>query len=144
MKKFPSPVSGFSLVEVTLALAIVSFGLLALVGLFTLGLNSSRQSGDDTILASSVAKILAGYRANEKSTAGLDTNIFLDAQGEQLDTEAGALYDCHLSTAYPDVSCPVTGLSNHIVIASLKCSWPLNAPSVNRKTASFFATLPSK
>lgn len=42
--------SGFSLVEVTIALGLVSYALIALLGLFVVGLNASRDSSRETAL----------------------------------------------------------------------------------------------
>ena len=40
--------AAFSLVEVTLAVAILSFSLVAILGLLSVGINAARDSGDDT------------------------------------------------------------------------------------------------
>lgn len=45
------PVRAFSLVEVTIALGLVSYALLALLGLFTVALSSSRDSTLETALS---------------------------------------------------------------------------------------------
>lgn len=43
--------SGFSLIEVTLAVAIVSFCLIAILGLFPVGLNALRDSQEKAVMA---------------------------------------------------------------------------------------------
>jgi len=43
--------SGFSLVEVTIALGLVSYSLLAMLGIFAMGLSSSRDSSMETALS---------------------------------------------------------------------------------------------
>ena len=56
-------VAGFSLVEVALALMVVSVGLLSLVGLLPVSLDMSRKSIDDSQLGLFGENMMNGYRA---------------------------------------------------------------------------------
>lgn len=51
LRKPNQSLRAFSLVEVTIALGLVSYALLALMGLFTVGLTSSRDSSVETALS---------------------------------------------------------------------------------------------
>lgn len=55
------PSAGFSLVEVTIAVGLVSYTLLALLGLFTVALSSSRDSTVETALAQIVLHASSTY-----------------------------------------------------------------------------------
>ena len=54
-------VGGFSLVEVTIALGLLSYALLALLGLFTVGLSSSRESSMETALSQIALHVSSSY-----------------------------------------------------------------------------------
>lgn len=64
----------FSLVEVTIALGIVSFALLALLGLFVVGLSSSKESAMDTAVAQIALHAATIYD-------GVDTNLAYSYEG---------------------------------------------------------------
>lgn len=57
----PQSSAGFSLVEVTIAVGLVSYTLLALLGLFTVALSSSRDSTMETALAQIVLHASSTY-----------------------------------------------------------------------------------
>ena len=56
MKKTFSTSKGFSLIEVTIALGLVTFVLVALLGLFGVGMKATKQSRDATSLAQVIAQ----------------------------------------------------------------------------------------
>lgn len=53
----------FSLIEVLLALGIISFALVALIGLFTLGLKTNKESSDQIEAANVASLLLSTLRA---------------------------------------------------------------------------------
>jgi uncharacterized protein (TIGR02598 family) len=53
---------GFSLVEVTLALAVIAIGLIAIIGLLPHGLQASRDAADNTIAATIAQDIFSEIR----------------------------------------------------------------------------------
>ena len=86
----PGSRQAFSLVEVTIALGLVSFALLALLGLFVVGLNSSKESALDTaqaqiaLHASSVyngtnMNLEYSYDGTPQSAAGSDFQSYFSA-----------------------------------------------------------------
>ena len=79
---------GFTLVEVMLALAIVSFGLIAILGLLPTGLRSARDAADNTISATIIQDVFNSIRTNQF------TNVHLDNLG----FPAGAY---NLQNSYP-------------------------------------------
>lgn len=64
--------AAFSLVEVTLAIGIIAFGLLAIIGLLPVGMNSGRESVDAThaqLIAQDVFDRIRGYSTSNDSTS---------------------------------------------------------------------------
>ena len=55
---------GFSLIEVMLALAIVSIGMIAILGLLPSGLQSGRDAADNTMAATTVEYTFSALRAS--------------------------------------------------------------------------------
>jgi len=55
--------SGFSLVEVTLALSVAAFSLVAIFGLLPVGLNSNQASIEQTVAAGMATRLSADLRA---------------------------------------------------------------------------------
>jgi uncharacterized protein (TIGR02598 family) len=78
MKRTPARVSAFSLVEVTLALGIAGFALMAIFGLLPVGLNSNRTSIEQTRamdIATSIAADLRATATNETVSPKLGISI---------------------------------------------------------------------
>lgn len=67
------PESGFSLIEVTLALGIISFALVSLLGLLPAGLSSFRDSMRTTVSAQVSQRLIAEMRQAE--FAGLSIGV---------------------------------------------------------------------
>jgi uncharacterized protein (TIGR02598 family) len=63
---------GFSLVEVTLAMAVMAIGLIAILGLIPQGVTSSRGAADNTLVATIVHDIFNATRA--QPFAGVNLN----------------------------------------------------------------------
>ncbi len=81
-----SRVGGFSLIEVTIAMAIAAVALSTLMALIPQGMNTMREAGDEAIMARIHQQIL-----NELQMADFDAldayedmEIYYDAQGEEL------------------------------------------------------------
>jgi len=69
-------VSGFSLVEICLALLVVTLGLLAVFGLFPSGLQANESSTADTRIALFAERVFDGMRANTLTmTTTNDTDL---------------------------------------------------------------------
>ncbi|MEM6822935.1 MAG: hypothetical protein AAF558_13480 [Verrucomicrobiota bacterium] len=72
MKVFKNPVRfesrGFSLIEVTLSLGIVSFALISLIGLFVVGIDASQESEFDLDGAHMMETILSSVRSDPTRT----------------------------------------------------------------------------
>lgn len=100
---------GFTLVEVTLAIGIISFAFVAMFGILPVGLNVSRQAMDTTIEAQIVQQLKTQALQTDFSQLGeLDqaAAFYFDDQGKGVD-QAAAIYKAGyssvaLATRLPD------------------------------------------
>lgn len=145
---------GFALVEVCLALGILSFAIVAMLGLLAVGINSNKSSLENTVLSVMSRQVIGTLREQQFSDlpniAGVTTAapatlqvIYFDVNGTRLqDTSAspptdlgktaalgrGALYQCAV-TAQGDVQTTGLSLSTQPVLLnlSLTFTWPVQA-----------------
>lgn len=110
-KRIPSLSRGFSLVEVAISLGILSFTLLPLIGLLTMGMTNNRDSADRTIEAQ-----IMGWSQGDLRTMGTNamnsyTRTF-DDFGISSDTESPAFVALMNATniALPGASSSSAGL----------------------------------
>lgn len=68
----------FSLVEVTIALGLVSYSLLAMMGLFVVGLNSSRESSVETALSQIALHVASCYSGTNLPAANTELSYSYD------------------------------------------------------------------
>lgn len=134
---------GFSLVEVTLALGIAAFCLLAILALLPVGLNSNQASLEQTAAAGLARGIISDLRATPKTTPPTDqsspmyqltipaggtgrSTIFLNrdttTKGAAVDSDADADKDPHYrATVY--FSAPSVGQKTATTVRVL-ITWP--------------------
>ena len=107
---------GFSLVEVTIAMAIAAVALVTLIGLIPQGMDTMREAGDEAIEARIHQQLLnelqmAEFETLDESYDGRE--FYYDAQGEELgDSDVGASAKGsfeHIYTARLSVPTPLTG-----------------------------------
>ena len=67
MSRYPDFPAGFSLVEVTLALGVAAFCLIALLGLLPLGMQTNQSAVSQTAAASILSSVVADLRATARS-----------------------------------------------------------------------------
>ena len=91
-------IQAFTLVEVALALAITTFGIVAVLGLLPGGLTAARNAADSTITATIVQAMFSTLRQQSFSanslwgspfsltTAGASTSNYFDQAGNQMST----------------------------------------------------------
>jgi uncharacterized protein (TIGR02598 family) len=82
--------AAFSLVEVTIAIGVVSFSLLTLFALLPIGLKENQNSASQTAATSVLTKVIADLRAAPKAnssssrfgiTYGTVTTLYFDSEG---------------------------------------------------------------
>lgn len=82
----------FSLVEVTLALGVVAFALVAILGLVPVALRSAKEAVDDTRVSLIMQDVSTRTRTLFSSSSLLSpaTNWWYDTEGRYIDQSAGA------------------------------------------------------
>lgn len=114
----PARKSGFSLVEVTLALAIIAFGVVSVAGLLPIGLNVHRQSIDLTVSTQIVQRVTSDVSQADANSLGLSSGgqvtlptRYFDEQGNELLDPAGYPDSAAASRVY-DVQTVLTAPAN--------------------------------
>lgn len=91
--------SGFSLVEVVIAIGLLSFAVLSIVGLLPVGMSSLRQSMNQTVETQIVRSISGQSVVGNFST--LATNgIYFDGEGQHCEIDRAA-YTVNIATNTP-------------------------------------------
>ena len=115
--------SGFSLVEVTLAIGIAAFCLIAVFGLIPVGVQTNRNATSQTAATNIIASVIADMRATTSSispqygiTFGSSKTLYFDGAG-QFATSLGTNSRYRARITFP--SSPA-GLS----YADVKVTWP--------------------
>lgn len=137
--------SAFSLVEVTLALGIAGFCLIAVLGLMPIGIQTNRNSKSQTRATNLMAAVMADLRAtpNTKITSlqfciplsGTRT-LYFDSEGRCSSDPAGLTSPCGvtwnpaLQTRY-QLNVTFPPLTGNLMYADLKVTWPAAATPVN-------------
>ena len=136
MKNSPRSSAGFSLVEIAIALGIVSFALLAIVGLLGVGLSSGKSAQIDTMQTSAARAFLSVIRTNNPATFTGATN-WVNFDGSTNATATGAYFQCVVTTNTP----PAGIAASDMLGLRLEFQYPLGASAANRKTNVFHASL---
>lgn len=130
---------GFSLVEVVLAVGIIAFCLVAIVGLFSVGHLASRHATDDTSLAAATSQVISKIRA--RTNLSLPTNYYFNLQGRVVPTVEEASYVCAVDySTVPEAE--VTDISTNLARVKIQFTWPASVPQERRPyTNVFYAAL---
>jgi uncharacterized protein (TIGR02598 family) len=123
--------SAFSLVEVTLALGVAAFCLLALFGLIPVSMQTNRNATNQTAATSIIAGVVADLRATPTAnstssqfgiTFGNNATLYFDGAG-QASTSPTANSRYQLNVTW--------GGSSALRYADLKVTWPATATAAN-------------
>jgi uncharacterized protein (TIGR02598 family) len=147
-------ISAFSLVEVVLALGVVSFAIVAILGVLPIGLQTSKSGQDETRAAQIAQAVLASIASqapsqfdnvlvplndDSNSTVPLHLNtgetatLYADNNGKLTPTIAGAVYLVRVKTnSSPTGFDP--GYANQVTISVI---WPAAAPAAQQTSRDF-------
>lgn len=138
--------TGFSLVEVTLALGVATFCLIALFGLLPLGLQTNQNSISQTAAASVLSGVIADLRVTPKTsltspqykiTFGAAKSLYFDGEGAAVTpTDANAAPRYRVTITFP--ASPAGAFAPTFV--SLKISWPALVDPATTTPAGFVET----
>ncbi len=132
----------FSLVEVVLAVGIVAFVLISILGLMSVGIKANRESADDIAVGLIVQHVSTSLRMEGFTKVNANTNyapanttpdFYYDATGAGSANGAGTadantLYACTVIR-----SSPAALPASNVLFLKLQISWPLAAPEANRQ-----------
>src|SRR3954465_6023900 len=91
MKLRSRSIAAFSLVEVTLAMGIAAFCLIAVFGLIPVGVQTNRNATSQTVATNIMAAVVADLRATPKAnntssqfaiTFGMPATLYFDSSGQ--------------------------------------------------------------
>jgi len=128
--------AGFTLVEIVISLGIVSFAIVALVGLLAVSMGSSRDSAEDTAIATMARQVTAEIRSEKFNNLSMSKDYYFDGDARFLtndignadtQTKARAVYLCKMTlTADTKFSTNVVNLYNAKLVFSsaLKANGP--------------------
>ena len=143
MSRYPDFPRGFSLVEVTLALGIAAFCLIALLGLIPLGMQTNQSAVSQTAAASILSSVVADLRATANATQtsaqyditfGTAKLLYVDDQGRAVSpTEPTAAPRYRVMITFP---ASPEGLFAPTFV-SLKITWPALADPATTPPAGF-------
>jgi uncharacterized protein (TIGR02598 family) len=144
---------GFSLVEVVLALGVISFAIVAILGLIPTGLQTSHSSQDET-RATQIAQTIFSSMASQSQTqftgitlqlndssniSPLDltssgtASVYADNDGKLSANSAGAIYAITITTNGSPSGFD-SGYANQV---TLSVAWPASATAANRTKRDF-------
>ena len=139
MKLFSHAKGSFSLVELTLALGVASFCLIAIFGLLPVGIRTSQDAISETASASILSAVIADLRATPETTTtspqfglnfGSPTTLYFDSNGRSA-TMTASRY--RLTISFP---ANPTGMYA-ATFAHLKVSWPAPVDPATTPPAGF-------
>ena len=143
---------GFSLAEVVVALGVISFAIVAILGVLPSGLQTSKSSQDETRAAQIARSILAGIASqaptqfdniqlafSENSSAQFNLGssetktLYADNDGKIITDTNGATFKVDVTTN----SAPTgfdSGNANQITVRVI---WPANAPPASQSSRNY-------
>jgi uncharacterized protein (TIGR02598 family) len=147
MKRALHPSAAFSLVELTLAIGVAAFCLIAVFGLMPVGVQTNRNATSQTAATNIVAAVVTDLRATPSAsittqyriTFGTSKTLFFDGAGEcSVDVNGSTKLDgsswspplqtrCQLNITFP----PNEGFTHSPTYANLKVTWPAAATPAN-------------
>ena len=129
--------AAFSLVEVTLALGVAAFCLIAVFGLMPVGVQANRNATSQTASTNIIAAVIADLRATPSTTStstqfgitfGTNRTLYFDTAG-QFSTSLNTNSRYQLNVTWN--GSPPTGMQ----YADLKVTWPAAATQANASGA---------
>ena len=133
--------SGFSLIEITLALAITSVCLLAILGLMSVGFRAGQQARDYTVIAGASSWVMSKIQAPTTTNFALPSTVFFDVHG-QVTNSNSALYACDVTAATVSEN-TLPGVSTNLNLITMQFTWPASIPAAARRnTNTVYASKP--
>lgn len=117
--------TGFSLVEVTIALGLVSFILVSLLALFSVGMQASRESANETLVSQITARTLALVQGSAMPVPDGDgEEFFFDAMGERQEIASADTDTVYTVTVKAESTTAAGDASPFLVLLKTEITWP--------------------
>ena len=141
--------SAFSLVEITLALGIAAFCLIAVFGLMPVGMQTNRNAKSQTRATNLMAAVIADLRATPRTRttslqfciplSGTPPPLYFDSEGRCSSNLSGVPNPCGLANWSPplqtryqvNITFPSAGSLTNAKFAHVKITWPAAATPAN-------------
>jgi len=123
--------NGFSLVEVTLALGVLGFVLLALISLISVGLRTGKESRDDMASSLLMQRQLGNLGTNTYATLQTQPDVYYTVDG--VETNSASAYFI-AQTKIEASSLPDAGAKTRSRRVRVEIAWPAAAPEKARQT----------
>lgn len=136
--------AGFSLVEVAIAMGIISFALVALLGLLSVGVRAGKDSHDDTMAAEISRVAFSEWKSGTNNFSMGDstmTNYYTYDAKRLSGAGSSAYFECLILNTTHSINLP--GLTNgaNVRRIRLELSWPVGAAASNRDRQIFETTV---
>lgn len=119
----PEQTSGaFTLVEVTLAIGIMAFSLVALMGLFNVGFQASRRSAEGSTLPVIIEQIKQEERSGNGTEINTSRMVYFTYGGEKT-ANSEAHYHCTIQATSP-LETVLPNTSVHLILLKVKVKSP--------------------
>jgi len=126
---------GMTLVEVTICLGLVSFGLISVLGLLPTGLITLRDARDASARSSYLQTISAEYLSLSFADVPSSNTFFFDRDGQPVDSSSSSqLYKVAVESLTPVYPNQPTGVENRLRRLRVT-SWQLNSAGVTNGRA---------
>ncbi|XHR30980.1 MAG: type II secretion system protein [Chthoniobacteraceae bacterium] len=142
--KAAAPFRGFSLIEIVLVIGVISFSLVAILGLLSAGLNSSKNALDESLIAAMSRQVISSLRqqyfTNNTLFTSLETSgstnlktVYFNTSGVLVDGTASGfdrpIYECVVTAvSRTDLLGPAPKVSISIpclLDLTLTFNWPM-------------------
>lgn len=146
---------GFSLVEVVMALGVISFAMVGILGLLSVGFNAAKKANTETRTAGMSSQLIAALRNSTLSAYSVATlktasiSAFFDDRGQlqMATTGSGTLMAVSNSSSLVQCQIQTKSVSSGLApdgqygVMTMTFSWPLKAAMPNRTQEVIYATI---
>ena len=127
---------GFTFVEVVFAIAVLSFALIGMLGLLSVGFSTQKSSAEDTRLAAMAHYVMATEHMKpfaDVTGAGYTATYYFDLLGN-----TNIASTSYLSCVVTNITAVTPATGTNLVPMQAVFTYPLAAPAANRKKNVFY------
>jgi len=121
----------FALIEVSLALGITGFALVAILGLLPIGLDSNRNSAAQTVAANIATQIEGDLRTSGTLAQSIRYGILMTGTSQVYLDQTGVLLPNSQNCRYRATTSFLSATGRQAVCGTVKITWPGQAAPTN-------------